>query len=223
VPQGRGVRVAAVAPGVVVTASYRRGPQRGEGPDEAGGGEALVLDSSHGLRASAGPGEGGRPGVPLQRAGVGEAGGVVTDLTEQPRTDDGADAGEVWSARGRATGTRTRPQSRWRARPRRCRRHRAGAAGPPFGARNSHSSGARSLAQRSTSSCRSATRGPVRARRFFSVSTYSSPPRTGTPCETRSRPRPAHAWRTRTGCPACARSGWTSTSGGPPITAPSVR
>src|SRR4051812_40454347 len=46
---------------------------------------------------------------------------------------------------------------------------------------------------------------------------------TGTPCGTPSRPRPAHAWTTRTGWRACAHSGSTSTSGDPPITAPSAR
>ena len=58
---------------------------RGEGPDVAGRGQALVLDPSvHDPCLAAGAGDRGGPGVGLERAGVGEAGAVVADLGEHP-------------------------------------------------------------------------------------------------------------------------------------------
>jgi hypothetical protein len=54
-----------------------------ERPDEAGGGQAVVLHSPVGDRqtAAGGSGDGGGVGVCLKRAGVGEASSVVADLS----------------------------------------------------------------------------------------------------------------------------------------------
>jgi hypothetical protein len=52
-----------------------------EGPDPAGGGEAIVLDAAvgDGQGPSGGSGDGCGSGVGLQRAGIGEWGAVVAE------------------------------------------------------------------------------------------------------------------------------------------------
>src|SRR5258708_25844292 len=76
VPLGLMVPVAGGEAGVEVSARSRRCAQRAECPDRADGGEALVFDvpMQHNGFLATGAGDGRRPGVGLESAGVGEAG-----------------------------------------------------------------------------------------------------------------------------------------------------
>lgn len=87
---GLGVPVAGLASAAVVGIGPRRGVEGGEGPQEAGVDQSVVLDeaSPDELLPARGAGDGGRAGVCLQCSGVGEAVAVVSDLGEYYSTGD---------------------------------------------------------------------------------------------------------------------------------------
>src|ERR1700752_875457 len=82
VPLGLGVPVAPFTPSPVVGVGSGRGPERGEGPEEARRDESVVLDEAASDVVLLAGSTGDRCGacIGLQGAGVGEAVTVISDL-----------------------------------------------------------------------------------------------------------------------------------------------
>src|SRR5436309_3291756 len=95
--QCRGVSVAVGSSAVVVVFGWSWSGQGGEGPEESDGVESVVFDAAagDGKAAAGGSGDGGRAGVGLQCAGVGESGGVVADFGEH---SGAGEIGQAWEA-----------------------------------------------------------------------------------------------------------------------------
>lgn len=89
--------VPALASTPVVGVRSGRGLQRGEGPEEAGVVEPVVLHSAAAdvVLLAGGAGDGGRARVCLEAAGVGEPGAVVSDLGEHPGAELDAETGKA--------------------------------------------------------------------------------------------------------------------------------
>ena len=100
---GLAVPVSGGAAGIEVAAGAWGTAQRGQRPDRADRGEALVFDmpmQDNGFLA-AGPGDGGGSGEGFEPAGVSEAGAVITDLGEHPGAGQVASPGKltmIWAS-----------------------------------------------------------------------------------------------------------------------------